>query len=645
LKADPLGDRMKRILLTFTWIIVGIADAMAQIPLMTDPQTDIPAEPMLKPIKVSEINANLFSAIYDFFQKVGSNLFEGFVSLKDFVEVEDWLITSLKAPEMRAQVASFSAQLTLSIIVSFGLAWMLSSWLKPRIYALLDCKTCPSAEKARKLMLAALLSTFPPLVFGFFLYALARLINPSNEVYLEIARILSSGSVTIWILLNVAHLFLKPLTPNHKHIPLSQEVSATSYMWIRRMAMVALFGFFAFETSTLIHLPASGERLLLQGTGCIIAVMAVLMMVSLHQEVKEWIHEQRQNPRLSRLKRALLPYLEFSYVPIIVFIVISYVSWLTPEYDHFQLIVWKSLLTLALLPLSRIAAFCLRKVRILYIHKNLRRLSPSVAERAIFYGRQIDFVTITLFNGALLLFVLDLWGFDPAYFIFSTLGRSLAEKTFSIFTIIVVALFLTRAGNSLLTKYLSTPKNNLNTLQRQKLARFKTIYSVSRNVLRIAVWTPAVLLIIVELGMDIVPLLATVGILSLGLSLGMQTLVKDLATGFFMLLEDAFAVGDLVVINGQMGRIESLTVRVVRVRATDGSLYTFPYGNIASLCNQNRDFSAAVIFFRVGLDANIDQVFDILEKISKDLRKDSTTRKLPCLGDKGLDKNKTQRAL
>jgi small conductance mechanosensitive channel len=77
-----------------------------------------------------------------------------------------------------------------------------------------------------------------------------------------------------------------------------------------------------------------------------------------------------------------------------------------------------------------------------------------------------------------------------------------------------------------------------------------------------------------------------------------------------------------------MGRIESLTVRVVRLRATDGSLFTYPYGSITSLCNQNRDYSAVVALFKVGLDANIDDVFEIVEKISTDLRKDKKIKSL-----------------
>lgn len=582
----------------------------------------------LTPIKVSEINANLFSAIYDFFQKIGYDFFEGVISLKDFVEVGEWLLLCLQTPETRDQIVSFGLRLLIAFVASFSLATGLASWLKPKINARLESKDFPSLEKFKKLLSAAFLSTLTPLFFGFTLYTFARLMNSENEVYLAIARIISSGIVTIWVLLNLAHLFLRPLTPAHQHIPFSRDILITSYQWIRRMAFVALFGFFALETGTLISLPLAGERVLLQGTGLIIAIMAILMMRSLHKEIKDWIQLQLSNPRLSIFKRAMIPYLQYSYVPVIVCIIVSYATWTTQTYDPFLFVVWKSLFTLSVFPGARIVALCVRKIRILYLYKYAYRYSSFLRQSFVLYGRQIDFITVIFLNFLAIFFVLEVWGANPSQFIFSNTGKIFIERVFGIVVIIVVALSITRAGNALLSKYLKVTKMGQSELQKQKTARFNTIYSVSRNVLRIAVWTPAVLLIAVEMDINILPLLATVGILAAGLSFGVQSLVKDFVTGFFMLLEDGFAVGDLVIINGQLGRIESLTIRVVRLRTKDGSLYTFPYGDIKDLCNQNRDFSAAVMFFQVGFKADIQQVFDILRKIDKDLHKDPVTREL-----------------
>ncbi len=591
------------------------------------PKPEIPEGSAIAHIKVSEINANLFSTIFDFIKSTTATFSEGFVSLKDFIETGEWLFASLQNPEMQAQVMSFSLRFVIVLVVSLVVAQGLARWIKPKIQTRLKCKNSNPNEKLKNVSIALLLTALSPLVFGFLTYTLFRVLNPYDGVYLEIVSFICSGSVTIWILLNIAHLFLKPPSPKHQLLPLSKDVLLKQYRWIRRIAFVALFGFFAHEIGIMIYLPSSGQRLLLQGTAFIITIMAIIMVFTLRLALKDWIKKERAKQNLSKLKRGLLFYLEYCYLPLVVFIVMSYISWLSHDLDPLQITIWKVLFTLALLPALRYGTYCIKKCRLLYIHKNLKRLSKTFAERGLFYGRQIDFVLTMLMYGAATLLVLDIWGLNLSFFLFSNIGRLIAEKALSIFVIIAVALFITRMGNRLLTKYLSAERGQLDDTQKQRLARFKTIFSVSRNVLRIAVWTPAILLIIVEMDVDIMPILVSVGVLSVGLSFGVQSLVKDLVTGFFMLLEDAFAVGDLMVINGQMGRIESLTVRVVRLRATDGSLFTFPYGNITSICNQNRDFSAAVVLFQVGIDADIDQVFDIIEKIAKDLRKDPVTRK------------------
>jgi len=607
---------MKRAILLFLSSLTLIGKVFAEAIEGAESQ-----EAAIKPIKVSE----LFPAVYDFFSDISKAFFEGFISLKDFVETGEWILIELKAPEMRDLIGSFGIRLAISLALAFTIAQLITVRLRPKIHDLLLIK---NSQRAQNLTHAALLSAIAPLVFGFLLYTIFRAINPSNGIYLETVRILSSGFATIWILLNVAHVFLRPLSPEHQHIPLPEEGLGRIYIWIRRMAFVALFGFFVLETGRLIHLPHAGERLLLQGSSFVITIMAIFMMISLHGHLKEWIQKQQDSPQRSRLKRALLPYLAYSYLPLIVLIVMSYISWVTHEHDRFQVIVWKVLLTFTLLPLLRYGAHCLKKLRILYIHRNLNRLSSTFSQRAVFYGQQIDLALTILLYTIAAIFVLDLWELDFYHFIFSPACKSIAEKVFSIFIIIIGALFITRAGTGLLNKYLRSEQDAQNEAHKQKMARFKTIHSVSRNVLRIAVWTPALLLIMVEFNVDIIPILAPVAVLGAALGFGAQSLVKDFVTGFFMLLEDAFAVEDLVIINSQMGRIESLTIRVVRLRATDGSLYTFPYGNITSLCNQNRDFSAAVMLFQVGLETDMNQIYEILEKISKDLRKDPKTRSL-----------------
>lgn len=612
---------MKRIILSFWSLFLLTVSAFAK-----EAGKEASPEVTIKPIKVSEINANLFSAIYDFFRGIKQDIFDGLLSLRDCVETEKWLIKECKVPATQYLIESFSPYFLISLGLGWGISYFTMLWLKPKLNTYLSSK---NYFRSNANIHGVLVESINPLLFGFLFYSIFRAISPHTGVYLETVQILSTGAVSIWLLLNIAHVFLRPTTPKHQRIPLRLKTLNKVYVWIRRMAFVALFGFFTLNIGQLIHLPDAGERLLLQTTTLAIIMMATFMALTFRNDLKIWVKKQRDSLQRARLKRSLLPYLAHITIPLIVLISISYTSWVSSELDHFQITVWKVLLTLALLPVAQYAAYCLKKVRILYIHRNIKRLATPFSQRALFYGQQIDVITRALLFISSILFALYLWGFDPYQFIFSKIGKVIFEKTFGIFTIIVVALFLSRLGSGLLNKYLSVTDGDIKSeTHKQKMARLKTIHSVSRNLLRIVIWTPAILLIIVELDIPILPILAPVTIVAAAVGFGMQPLVKDFFTGFFMLLEDAFAVGDLVIINGQMGRIESLTVRVVRLRATDGSLFTFPYGSISTLCNQNRDFSAVVSLFQVGIEADISKVYEILEKISKDLRKDPKTRQL-----------------
>lgn len=625
---------MRAILLTFLILMFGQMPGKAAASLPIDVPALTPSTAASTTFKISEINANLFSVLYDFFNTTTKHLIEGATSLKEFIQLGEWVMLSLKSPILRNQFIFYNFQLIITLLVAFALAYGLSYWLRPKINALLRCRQFPPFQKFQKLVAAVALTLLTPLVFGFVFYTISRFLSGDKGLYIAVVRIISSGIVTIWSLLGIASLFLKPASLDHRHIPLSREALWGAYIWLRRIASVALFGFFTLEIGALIDLPVIGEKFLLQGTSFIIAILTILMLGGLQKDMKKWIATQYKTSRASVVKKAMLPYLNYGYSAVVVFIVISYVEWTTHSYDPFLSLVWKGLFTLALFPIIRLFSLFLRKIRIFYFYKPYGYLS-FLSVKA-FSGRQIDFITLILLNIVGFLLVAEMWGFHLSTFLFSHLGQILLERTFSIFVIILVAFSLTRMGNTLLTRYLKTAKDSQTDEQKQKMARFKTIYSVSRNALRIAVWTPAALLIAVELGVNVIPLLTTVGIFSVGLSFGVQSLVKDFVTGFFMLLEDAFAVGDLVLINNQMGRIESLTVRIVRLRATDGSLYLFPYGSITSLCNQNRDFSAAVIFFRVGFEADLAQVFEILDKISKDLKREPYTRNL-VLGSIEID--------
>lgn len=118
--------------------------------------------------------------------------------------------------------------------------------------------------------------------------------------------------------------------------------------------------------------------------------------------------------------------------------------------------------------------------------------------------------------------------------------------------------------------------------------RATTLTSLIGSVIKYVVWFVAIIMIIKELGFDPVPILAGAGVIGLAVGFGAQTLIKDVISGFFILLEDQFAVGDKVMIGNITGTVEEITLRTTKVRNPEGGLSIIPNGSITQVINYSR---------------------------------------------------------
>lgn len=141
--------------------------------------------------------------------------------------------------------------------------------------------------------------------------------------------------------------------------------------------------------------------------------------------------------------------------------------------------------------------------------------------------------------------------------------------------------------------------------------RGRTLSTLLKNAGRVVVAVMAVLLSL-NLFIDITALIAGAGILGLAISFGAQSLVKDVLAGFFMLLEDQFAVGDVVEMAGKSGVVERVTLRVVVLRGIDGSVHVVPNGEITTVTNKTRGWSRAVLDIGVGYGEDVDRVLAVV---------------------------------
>ena len=162
----------------------------------------------------------------------------------------------------------------------------------------------------------------------------------------------------------------------------------------------------------------------------------------------------------------------------------------------------------------------------------------------------------------------------------------------------------------------------LDALERAK--RAKTLGSVIRNFTTALVTVVAILMVLKELDIDIAPVLASAGVVGLAVGFGAQTLVRDIISGFFLILEDQVRVGDVAAINGQAGLVEAINLRTIVLRDAEGTVHVFPNGAVNTLANRSKDFSYYVVDLPIGYSEDADRVMALLRQIGAGLQQDPT---------------------
>ena len=158
--------------------------------------------------------------------------------------------------------------------------------------------------------------------------------------------------------------------------------------------------------------------------------------------------------------------------------------------------------------------------------------------------------------------------------------------------------------------------------------RIKTLASVLWTISSGLLWFVVVLIVLSQVGVNIGPILAGAGVVGLAVGFGAQHLVRDLVSGFFLLLENQIRVGDAAIINGTAGLVESVTFRTVVLRDQAGVVHVFPNGSINTLANATMDWSAYVIDVTVAYREDTDRVTEIMRRVAEELRNEADYRRL-----------------
>ncbi|MEE9235691.1 MAG: mechanosensitive ion channel family protein [Candidatus Acidoferrales bacterium] len=152
--------------------------------------------------------------------------------------------------------------------------------------------------------------------------------------------------------------------------------------------------------------------------------------------------------------------------------------------------------------------------------------------------------------------------------------------------------------------------------------RATTITRLLRMLTTVVVMSIAVLIVLREVGVDITPILTGAGIAGLAFGFGAQHLVRDVISGFFLIVEDQVRVGDVAIINGTGGLVEAIGLRTIVLRDLAGIVHVFPNGTINTLANLTKDYSFYVLDVGVAYKENVDHVIQVLKEIGEELVSD-----------------------
>ena len=207
-----------------------------------------------------------------------------------------------------------------------------------------------------------------------------------------------------------------------------------------------------------------------------------------------------------------------------------------------------------------------------------------------------------------------------------TLERWFDENGWTVITIVVVAVVVTIVTRLLVRRFRRRLEGSPSPTQELNLQRAATITHALSTAVVVLIWTIAFLLLLGTLDVNLAPFLASAGVAGVALGFGAQSVVRDTLSGFFILLENQFGVGDVIEVQTTAapvgGKVESLTLRVTTLRAFDGTLHVVPNGNIQVVSNKSRGWARAIVDVRVAYGEDVDAVRVILEELFEEIRQD-----------------------
>jgi small-conductance mechanosensitive channel len=469
--------------------------------------------------------------------------------------------------------------------------------------------------KILSVLARAILELLPILAFAAAAYAILPLTEPREATRL-IVLTLVNASVLARAILALGRIALSPGLPRLRPLPLGDETANYAQIWLRRFVNVAVYGYFLAQGLLLVGVPASIYLIFLRAIGLLLATMAIVLVLQNRASVSQWLGGGARSSA-ARVRAA-----DVWHLIAILVIVLLYLVWAFAVPGGVEFLLRAFVATAIILVIAKLlkAGIARAVKRGFALNSELSRRYPGLEARANRHLPMLQRLLIGVVWAFAVLALLEAWGLNSFGWLGSEIGRRITGSLVSILLILGIVWLTWELLDTAIERYLDERGPDGHTVERS--ARMRTLLPLIRNATRVVLATMALLIVLSELGLNIGPLLAGAGVVGLAIGFGAQTLVKDVITGIFILVEESISVGDVVDLGGHSGVVESMTIRSVRVRDVSGSVHIIPFSSVTTVVNMTKEFAYAVFNLGISYEEDVDRATAVMQEVGRSLQHD-----------------------
>jgi small-conductance mechanosensitive channel len=468
-------------------------------------------------------------------------------------------------------------------------------------------------------LLYALVNVIPLAAFALCAIAVLSILTVDGSPQAQAIGALIDVYVICRAVLSVCGFFFAPDAPKLRMLRISDRWAAFAQRWMRRIVAAVGVGTAFAEAALPFGLAVQAHSTITKIIALVVHGLVVVLIVQVRRPVANAI---RATTSKRRSIAHLGSWLADVWAGLTIFFVIAlWVAWALGVHDGFAKVLHLVGLSIVVLAVARIVGIVtFGALGRAFRHAEDNAPTSIARRRAYRYYPVLRRLVSWLLWLATLVALLEIWGLDVTHFFtHNAVGSRLGAALVTITIAAAIAVLLWEAANVAAERRLDAWRSSGDLV---RAARLHTLLPMLRTALFVAILLVVGLTALSEIGVNTTPLLASASIFGVALGFGSQKLVQDFITGIFLLMENAMQVGDWVTVAGVSGSVEYLSIRTVRLRGSDGSLYTVPFSSVTTVNNTNRGIGNAAVKVTVAYGADVDRAIETLTEIGAELRAD-----------------------